>query len=205
VSAGARGLRDDTSDNAGLFAISAQNNGTTEHWAPALVDAMARCTAVTLDCLGLAVGHTTIHRVLTGRKIDTCGPGCPEDWQPLVRDAMGGHVPPVEVPEMWVLNGEAPAGEKLTVALPYGFKTARVDLWLDCDHDDGSALWAAQAYEGGAEAVGLWGGGHQWELWLPGRQRSSTSAEIDPAAHVSAIVLENRGPRGPVLVTVSGT
>jgi hypothetical protein len=184
VSAGARGLRDDTSDNAGLFAISAQNNGVDEPWSPALVDAMARCSAVTLEALGLTVGHTTIHRVLTGRKIDTCGPGCPDDWHPAISAATGGHGPPLEVPEMWVLNGECPAGDgddpgDLLIAVPFGFTSARVDFWLDCDHRDGAALWGSQAYEGGAEAVGLWGGGHVWELWLPGRQRTNTSAIVD--------------------------
>lgn len=84
VSAGVRGLRDDTSANASLFAISAQNDGSGEFWSAALVDAMATCARVTCEVLGLEAGHVTIHRVLTARKVDTCGPGCPDDWQPLI-------------------------------------------------------------------------------------------------------------------------
>ena len=91
VSAGARGLHDDTSANDALFAISAQNDGSGEQWSAALVDGMATCAAVTCDALGLTPGHVTIHRVLTARKVDTCGPGCPSDWQPLI--AGGSEMP----------------------------------------------------------------------------------------------------------------
>jgi N-acetylmuramoyl-L-alanine amidase len=93
VSAGARGLHDDTSANDALFAISAQNDGSGEYWSPALVDAMATCARVTCDVLGLHAGHVTIHRVLTARKVDTCGPGCPSDWQPLIAAEGGAEVP----------------------------------------------------------------------------------------------------------------
>lgn len=92
VSASQRGLHDDTSANAQLFGISAQNDGTGEFWSAALVDAMATCARVTCDALHLHAGHVTIHRVLTARKVDTCGPGCPNDWQPLISDG-GDDVP----------------------------------------------------------------------------------------------------------------
>jgi N-acetylmuramoyl-L-alanine amidase len=208
VSAGDRGLRDDTSANASLFAIAAQNDGVGEPWSDALVHGMAAASAVTLEALGLGhAGYVTQHRVLTARKIDCCGNACPYDFQPLVAAELGGKGPP-EVVEVWVLNGEAPAGTNdepgvCLVGLPYGYKSARVDLWLDCPHDDGANLWGAQEYEGGATAVGLWDGGKLWELWLPGKQRTNTSAVL--ADGMAAVAVQNRGPRGPVVVTVSGT
>jgi N-acetylmuramoyl-L-alanine amidase len=208
VSAAERGLRDDTSANSRLFAISAQNNGVGEPWSDALVDGMAVAGAVACECLELPhAGYVTQHRVLTARKVDCCGDSVPYDLQARVAHAMRGTS---EVPEMWVLNGEVPAGTDdepgdLYVSLPYGYKTARVDFFLDADHGEGASLWSAQLYEGGAGAVGLWSGGHQWDLWLPGKQRSNTSAELDPSAHIAAIRVQNRGPNGPVLVTVSGT
>lgn len=207
-SAASRGLSDTTSANAQLFAISAQNNGTGEPWSDALVHGMATCAAVALECLGLPhAGYVTHHAALTRRKIDlTTGTGgCPDGgtWNQLITDAMHGRGPAPEVEEMWILEAAAEAEETVLVALPFGYKSARVDLWLDCDHDDGAALWAAQGYEGGAEAIGLWASGYTWELWLPGRQRTNTSAEL--GAGMASVVVQNKGPRGPVYVTVSGT
>jgi hypothetical protein len=66
VSAGARGLRDDTSANASLFAITAQNDGVGEPWSPVLVESMAIVAAEALRALGLPhAGFVTQHRVLT--------------------------------------------------------------------------------------------------------------------------------------------
>lgn len=92
TSAGARGLADDTSANANLFAIAAQNNGTGESWSDELVDGIAVVAAVALECLGIAdAGYVTQHRVLTARKIDNCGDACPYDFQPSIAAALGGR------------------------------------------------------------------------------------------------------------------
>ena len=128
-------------------------------------------------------------------------------WHELINAEMFGGAPSEE-DEMWVLTAEVPAGDgdtpgDLLVGLPHGRKSARVDFWLDCDHDEGTSLWAAQAYEGGSEAIGLWAGGHQWEMWLPGRQRSYTGAEVSNDSQ--AVHIQNNGPNGPVHVTISGT
>lgn len=214
-SAASRGLQDDTSANASLFAISAQNNGTGEAWSGPLVHAMATVAAVTLPLLGLdRSGYVTHHAALTRRKIDlTAGTGgCPDGgtWNALITDALhGGSAPQPVEDEVWVLNAELPAPVDgkvghVHVALPYGYKSARVDLWLDCPHDDGAGLWGSQQYEGGAGGVGLWNNGNTWELWLPGKQRKYTSAAISGTS-IACVALQNRGPRGPVYVTVSGT
>jgi hypothetical protein len=128
-------------------------------------------------------------------------------WHELINAKMSA-APVVEEDEMWVLTAEVPAGKDdepgdLLIGLPWGRKSARVDFWLDCDHKDGAGLWGAQAYEGGAEAIGLWANGNQWELWLPGRQRSNTGALI--SNDTQAIHIQNNGPKGPVHVTISGT
>ncbi|HEY7009079.1 MAG TPA: N-acetylmuramoyl-L-alanine amidase [Jatrophihabitantaceae bacterium] len=97
-SAASRGLSDTTSANAQLFAISAQNNGTGEPWSDALINAMAVCAAVALQCLGLTrSGYVTHHAALTRRKIDlTAGTGgCPNGgrWNQLITDALTGKTP----------------------------------------------------------------------------------------------------------------
>lgn len=115
---------------------------------------------------------------------------------------------PIEEDEMWVIEGEVPAGTPnapgvLVIALPPGRKSARADFWLSAPHNEGAQLWGSQEYEGGSEGIGLWANGNTWELWLPGHQRSNTAAMI--GVNTSAINVQNRGPKGPVHVTVSGT
>jgi hypothetical protein len=96
TSAAARGLSDTTSANDRLWAVSAQNNGTGEHWSDALNRGMAICAAVALECLGLeSAGYVTQHRVLTARKIDCCGDACPADFQPLVTQYLSGGGGPI--------------------------------------------------------------------------------------------------------------
>lgn len=199
VSAADRGLRDDTSSNASLFAISAQNDGTTEPWSAALIDAMALCSAVTLEVLGLERAQfVTLHRVLTGRKVDPSGPGCPYDWQPVITAARGGGM---EVPDMWTIERQVDAGTgerpgDLIIGLPALRKSARVTLFVNGE-GDGASLWASQS---GTGPIGLWDGGNQWELWLPNNY--PVDSEVSPDA--TQIRVQNRGTAGPVSVTVYG-
>jgi len=91
TSAVQRGLGDDTSNNAALFAVACQNNGVGEAWSSALIDATSITAAVALESLGLShAGYLTQHRVLTARKVDCCGGNCPYDWQQLVQAALSG-------------------------------------------------------------------------------------------------------------------
>lgn len=202
-----RGLSDTTSSNSTLFAISAQNNGTGEHWSDALCSSMAIVAAVTLECFGRDhAGFVTQHRVLTSRKIDNCGDSCPYDWQALVNEALRGDAPAPEVEEMWSQSGVCPAGTDrehaggYSIGLPYGRKSSRVDLYCDTDPSEGVSLWACVNLDG--KNHGLWGGGNQWELWVPGRKliaaEVSTSVRGLQFAHMG-------GTRAPLLVTVSGT
>jgi hypothetical protein len=114
VSASARGLRDDTSANDRLFSIAAQNSGTGEPWSQALQDGLAIAAAVALECLALPhAGYVTEHRVLTARKIDTCGGNCPPDWQPLVTNALGGKAAGTSLVELGMYIAFGPNGAAL--------------------------------------------------------------------------------------------
>lgn len=198
--AGQRGLGDTTSANAQLFAISAQNNGTGEPWSDALVHSMAVAADVALECLGLShAGYVTTHRALTARKIDPCGPGCPDDWHAVITalDARG----PTEVPDMWsiersVVAGTASEPGDLIIGLPVQRKSARVSMFVSGD-GDGASLWASQS---GTGAIGLWDNGNQWELWLPNNY--PIDSPISPDAQ--QVRVQNRGTAGPVSVTVYG-
>jgi hypothetical protein len=90
VSAGARKLVDDTTANAKLFSIAAQNNGVGEDWSDALVDSVCIVAAEALIAFGTPdSGFVTQHRVLTKRKIDCCGGNCPtDDFQSLITTAL---------------------------------------------------------------------------------------------------------------------
>lgn len=208
VSASARGLSDGASQNASLFAISAQNNGTGEPWSDALIDAMARCASVTLAALGLSsVGYVTQHRVLTARKIDTCGGNCPYDWQPLIADAGGAPAPkpPPEVRDMWTTHKDCEPGTGrdnpgvLVLGLPANRKSATVTIYCPANPPDGASLWAAVGYVGTKQ--GLWSGGKTWEYWLPGQQ----STKVDLAASAQSVEVHYYGgSKSPVTVTLSG-
>lgn len=110
--AGQRGLSDTTSNNGALFAISAQNNGTNEPWSSALVNSMSIAAACALQALGLPhAGYVTTHRALTRRKVDTCGPGCPDDWHALITDVLGGRGP---------VEDDMPKGAQVLCSTPSG-------------------------------------------------------------------------------------
>jgi hypothetical protein len=209
VSAIDRGLGDTTSDNAGLFAIAAQNNGVGEPWSAALVNAMNITAAVALECLGIPnAGYVTQHRVLTARKIDCCGDACPYDFQPGIATALAGTTPtppPVEVRDMWTTHKDLPAGESrdkpssITIGLPAGRKSASVTIYCPCDPKEGASLWGAVDYVGTKQ--GLWGAGKTWEQYLPG-QKAQT---ITLAASAQAIELQHMGgTKTAVTVTLSG-
>jgi hypothetical protein len=214
-SAASRGLGDDCSANAELWAVSAQNTGTGEPWSEALVHGMSVAVAVSLEALGLTRStYTSHHAAATARKIDlTTGTGgCPngDEWNRRISDELEGKGPdPPEVIEVWTVIAEVPPGTvhdpgTVVIGLPAMRKSARVDLWVNAPHSKGASLWGCQQYEGGAEGIGLWNSGYQWELWLPGMQRSYASADI--AASTAAIALNNRSDDvGPVYVTISGT
>jgi hypothetical protein len=121
----------------------------------------------------------------------------------------GGTTPkpePEEVEEMFVISDTCPAGESrddygiLQVGLPYGRKTARVDLYVDCDPKDGVSAWACRNLDG--QNQGLWSNGKDWELWIPGRKR--TSVEV-PNSAWGIQVRHMGGTKAALLVTVSGT
>jgi hypothetical protein len=189
--------------NSSVFGTEAECAGDGD-WTDAQYLAYPKVNAAYCDLIGCDASMVCGHNEWApGRKIDI------RDWpMSLMRQQVAELLHPMNGGiEVWVLNYSvdvAPAGEGgVVIGLPAGFKTAVVDFWLDCPHNKGAGLWGAQAYEGGAEAVGLWAGGKQWELWLPGRQRSYSHADI--SAGMPAIKVENRGPEGPVIVTVSGT
>jgi hypothetical protein len=209
VSAVDRGLGDDTSSNSTLFAVSAQNNGVGEHWSDQLVHAIYVTAAVALEALGIPdAGYTTQHRVLTARKIDNCGDACPYDFQPGIRNELDGDGPdpPKGEPDMWTLEGQCPAGDSrsdygvLQIALPAGRKSARVQLYVDCEPDDGVSLWACANLKG--KNHGLWSGGNTWELWVPGRNPQA----VDVTGSAYAVSFHHMGgTKAPLLVSISGT
>jgi hypothetical protein len=146
---------------------------------------------------------------------DTAATACPGSHTRARRDAIYAVVkgtsapapgPTPEVVEMWTEARVCPAGTDrnnaggLQVGLPWGRKSSRVDLYVDCAASEGVALWACQNLEG--KNHGLWSGGNQWELWVPGRKligvEVSTSVRGLTFAHMG-------GTTAPLLVTVSGT
>jgi hypothetical protein len=211
VSAGQRGLGDDTSANSKLFAISAQNNGVGETWGDDLVYGINVCAAVALECLGLAhAGYVTQHRVLTARKIDNCGGNCPYDFQPGINEVLRGGgatpQPEPEEPEMWTIVAEVPAGTgrddvgALTLALPANRKSARLQMYCACDPKEGVSLWAAQCLNG--KKFGMWSKGNTWEQWLTG----SKPFDVDLMPEAYAISFQHMGgTKAPLTVSVSGT
>lgn len=114
--------------------------------------------------------------------------------------------PPEEVREMFVLDGVVPAGRGrddagvLAVPLPYGMKTARVDMYVDCDPSTGQSVWSCINLAG--KNHGLWSGGNTWELWIPGRKPMAVALPLS----AKAVTFRNWGGAGvPLLVAVSGT
>lgn len=203
--AGQRGLGDTTSDNASLFAVSAQSDGTGEVWSPALINAMAVTCACALQCLGLPhASFVTHHAALTSRKIDlTMGAhGCPSmsAWPQLINDAMSGARPIAEVPDMWQLNGKVMPGDELVLPLPASRKasTTVVTAYLNSGDPDGAALWGAAGCPNAA--VGAWDRGNTWELWLPPAYPVTDNVRDDACT----LTFVNNGPTGPVTVSVSG-
>jgi N-acetylmuramoyl-L-alanine amidase len=197
-SAAQRGLADDCSENAKLFAVAAQNNGLGEVWGDALLNGMAQASAAACEMLGLHAGHVTQHRVLTARKIDCCGDHCPYDLQALVRDAMGRAPLAPEVDEMWVVTKSIAAGEDVTLGLPLERKSAQASIAAD---RGSSSVWCAQVLKE-SDAIGMWDNGNQWEAWLNGTQ--AALSDIHPAA--IAVRCQNRTEHDAVLtLTLSGT
>jgi N-acetylmuramoyl-L-alanine amidase len=205
-SAASRGLDDTTSANAELFAISAQNDGVGEPWSAALVDNMSIVCAVVLEALGIAdVGYIAHHASLTSRKIDlTPGHGCPDryGWYDRINRALRG-AGPVEVPEMWVINGIVEEGEELRIALPMDRKPGtKCLLYLEDGFDKGANIWGCQNMDA-AGAFGLFGAdGRKWELWVPGSNAQGFTLN-DKAWQVH---LKHNGPSNvPLTVALSGT
>jgi hypothetical protein len=205
-----RGLADTTSANSQLFGISAQNNGTGEWWSDALVDAMCVVADETLKCLGLSVGHVSTHRTLTARKIDTTDGqyGVPANWHSAIQNA-GGYAPAPPQPEedeMWTIVGEVPAGTSreqpgsLTLALPAGRKSAKLQMYAACPPSQGVSLWAAQCLDG--KNFGMWSKGNTWEQWLNGSKQFTV--DLMPEAY--AVQFQHMGgTKAPLVVSISGT
>lgn len=214
-SAASRGLSDTGSSNDTIFAIAAQNNGTGEHWSDELVEGMVVAAAVVLDSLGLPhSSYLSHHAALTARKIDLLPvANMPNDWQARVNAAMHGTVPQPPEDEMWTISGEVPGkphdwaddnNPYWECAIPVDSKNVKVRLYSTVENDLGPSLWGAQFFQQNAQ--GLWDGGRQWEMWLPGKY--VVQSDVNPQA--VAIRLENQGAENnrhgsPVLVTVSGT
>jgi N-acetylmuramoyl-L-alanine amidase len=149
------------------------------------------------------------------RKIDAATQVDANRFRGWVADYMKGSQPspsptpppkPVEEVEMWVISGEVISGKSkenagvLQIGLPYGFKTARVDLYVDCDPSNGQSTYSTVNLSG--KNHGLWSGGNKWELWIPGRKPMAATLP----ASAKGVSIQNWGGAGvPVLVTVSGT
>jgi len=140
------------------------------------------------------------------RKIDAAQGVDGPTYRNYVYDAIHPIAPPVEA-EMWVIERELPGGTAavpgdLIIGLPPVRTTCRVDFWLDAPSSEGAQLWAAQTYQGGAEAIGLWANGNQWTLWLPGHYNTATGAIVAPSS--AGLHLQNQSPKS-VRVVISGT
>lgn len=218
ASAGSRGLSDTTSANSRLWAISAQNDGVGEPWSAGLVNGMTIASAVVLKALGLPhAGYLCHHAGLTRRKVDlltSSSPGVPTDWQQRVNNAMQGTVPtPVPEDEMWTITRELPpgdgrdAGEVVQFALPEGRKAGETwcMVYLDAESNDGCSLYGS--YQLNGTNFGMWDGGHQWELWIPGRKAQFWKVRDDAYA-MTFVSYGNTAPnpsKNPLLISIYGT
>ena len=74
--------------------------------------------------------------------------------------------------------------------------------YVDADPNDkqaGASLWGCATLAG--TVFGAWANGQQWELWLPPRYGVTDNVRDD----AFSLRFLNRGPCGPVTVSVSGT
>lgn len=141
------------------------------------------------------------------RKIDAAQQVDGPTFRGYVHEAFHPTTPPPVEAEMWVIERELPGGTPvapgdLIIGLPPARNTCRVDFWLDAPSSEGAQLWAAQTFQGGAEAIGLWSGGNIWTLWLPGHYNTATGAIVAPTT--AGLHLQNQSAK-PVRVIVSGT
>jgi hypothetical protein len=110
-----------------------------------------------------------------------------------------------EEQEMWAISDSVPAGTSqqpgvVAIGLPSGRKSATVRLFCDVNDPGGASLFGAQVFN--SYAIGVWGNGQVWDLWLPGKR--AIDAVLHPDCH--QVRIEHRGPAGPpVTVVVSGT
>jgi N-acetylmuramoyl-L-alanine amidase len=202
-SAASRGLPDDDNWNHRLWAISAQNDGVGEPWSEQLINAMSVVCGLSLEALGLTIGHLQHHCGLTSRKIDlTPRYGCPgrAEWRARIEAAMhGGTITPPEEEEMWTLTMNVPAGKMGTLGLPGDYKTA--DVCLFTSDEVGAAVWTAAYYDGNTQ--GLFDKGNQWDVYLP--QSHAVAGPLAP--HVRQVQVQHQGgdSKRDVTVTVYGT
>lgn len=107
--------------------------------------------------------------------------------------------------EMWAISDRVEPGTNqqpgiVAIGLPANRKSATVRLYVDVNDPGGASLFGAQLFN--SFAIGVWGDGRVWNLWLPGKR--AIDAAIHPDCH--QVRIEHRGPAGPpVTVVVSGT
>ena len=201
VSAVQRGLGDDTSDNEGLFAIAAQNNGIGEPWGDAMCNAIAQVAAEALQCLGLAhAGYITQHRVLTARKVDNCGDACPYDWQTLVQAALAGTKPgPPQEADMWSQTLTIDPGDTGQLAVPRGAKDVVLRVTVtrpDKTDGKGGTRVTANGITLDAKTAAYYS-----ELWLGSYQTKDVNVD---SAKIAGVGVANKGD-AQINATISGT
>lgn len=146
-------------------------------------------------------GHAdTVAAGMGGSHTDP-GPGFP--WDYVTTGAT--PIPPEKELEMFVISRVLAAGTgrgdqtNIAIGLPYGRKSARVDLYTGAPTSEGASLWAALTYKGTKQ--GLWSSGNTWELWVPGQ---TPNAVAIPNSALSLEISHMGGTKHPLTIAISG-